>query len=72
MTIASYLTSVIANILTYADLEIKIIAKYGKHHCQMMLEISELAEGKIKTAAAFFDWVALLKTQVVGITDDFL
>ena len=31
-TIASYLTSVMADIHTYADLEMKMIAKYGKHH----------------------------------------
>ena len=31
MTIASYLTSVMADIHTYADLEMKMIAKYGKH-----------------------------------------
>ena len=42
-TIASYLTSVIADIHTYADLETKIIAKYGKHHRQVMWEIIELA-----------------------------
>ena len=42
-TIASYLTSVMADMHTYTDLETKIIAKYGKHCHQVMWEISELA-----------------------------
>ena len=42
-TIASYLTSVMADIHTYADLKTKIIVKYGKHHRQVMWEINELA-----------------------------
>ena len=43
MTIASYLTSVMADIHTYADLETKMIAKYSKHHRQVMWEIRKLA-----------------------------
>ena len=42
-TIASYLTSIMADIHTYANLETKMIAKYGKHHRQVMWEISKLA-----------------------------
>ena len=31
-----------------------------------------MAQGEIKTTATFFDWVEMLKTQVAGITNDFL
>ena len=66
MTIASYLTSVMADIHTYADLEMKMIAKYSKHCHQVMWEISELVQGETETAATFFDWVEMLKTQVAN------
>ena len=72
MTIASYLTSVMADIYTYADLETKMVAKYSKHHRQVMWEISELTQGETRTAATFFVRVEILKIQVAEITDDFL
>ena len=70
-TIASYLTSLVANIHTETDLETKMIAKYGKYSRQVMWEISELAQGETETAATLFDRVEMLKTQVARITDYF-
>ena len=71
-TIATYLTSVMADIYTCADLETKMIARYSKHHRQVMWETIELAQGEIETEATFFDRVEMLNTQVAGIIDNFL
>ena len=71
-TIARYLTSIVAKIHTYADLETCMIAKYSKQKRQVMWEISKLVQREFETAATFFDCVEMLKSQVVGITDDFL
>ena len=71
-TITRYLTSIEAETHMYADFQVHMIAKYGKHKHQMIQEISELVQDESKTAATFFYCVEILKSQVVGIMDNFL
>ena len=46
ITFASYFTSIATESTTYAKVEAKMVAKYGKHRHQVMWEIYKLREGQ--------------------------